>query len=88
MKLTTTRLLAGLFVVTAIGVTAGLLALHERERPEDPRARPVGPSSIIRGVADVGFFVPDAGGAGVCPDAESVNGTVIMSASAARFEIG
>jgi len=50
MKLTTTRLLAGLFVLTAIGVTAGLLALHERERPEDPRARPVGPSSIIRGV--------------------------------------
>jgi hypothetical protein len=48
VKLTTTRLLAGLFVLSIGGVIAALLALTEPERPEDPDAALVGPSSIIR----------------------------------------
>jgi len=45
-------------------------------------------SSIICGVAEVGFFVPVTGGGDVvCPDAESANGVAIRNPSTSRFEI-
>ena len=50
MRLTTTRLLVAGFSFTAVAVVGSLLLLREREHPEDPHAKPTGPSTVIRGI--------------------------------------
>jgi hypothetical protein len=50
VRLTTTRLLLAGFTLTIVVVVGALVLLHEREPPEDPKAPPTGPSSVIRGV--------------------------------------
>ena len=50
MKLKPTHWLLVLFCVSIGAIVFALARLDEREQPEDPQARPTGPSQLIRGM--------------------------------------